>query len=335
MIKTEWISNLFDELCNAIQTDRRLPVYDVHMQPGSGESHVCEIRFWGLRLQKNSVDEWQLWCYIYFNKTETIYEGQLSNDIRIFKTLNEIKTWCSRPSSTEEVKNRFYAIYTDYHKYTWKILSSMANDNPVDCYEIWYMDFSPFDEYPWLRCESFNSYEGAHEFVFDELKKWGTNYGSDKISSFAYYFIYALSKKDKKGRALSVKRFRDDIKRQLCEVRQCEDSLIPVISDLCEQALDNIEDFTHINESFSVKNPLFCSEMCIALNSKAYEVEVSLKISDIPRFSSNYRFDNSAEVKAWLKKSRKTLASALLENITRSLYDYLKSATILKKAIRG
>lgn len=325
MIKIEWINSLFDELCEAIHADRRLPVFDVHMQTGSGDSHVSEIKLFGLRLQKNTVNEWQLWCYIYFNKTETIYEGQLSNDIRVFKNLNEIKTWCSRSSSAEEVKSRFYAVYTDYHECTWKIPSSMKNDDPVDCYEVWYMDFSPFDEYPWLRCECFYSYEEAHEFVFDELKKWKTSYGSDKIFSFAYYFIYALSKKDKKGRALSVKRFRDDIKRQLCEVRQCEDSLRPVISDLCEQALDIIAEFTHDNESFSVKNPLFCSEICIVHNSKAYEVKVSLKISDIPRFSSIYRFDNSDEVKDWLKKSRKTLASTLIENISLSLNDYLSN----------
>lgn len=318
-----WINSLFDKLCEAIHADRRLPVFDVHIQTGSGDSHVCEIRSLGLRLQKNAVNEWQLWCYIYFNKTETIYEGQLSNDIRVFKTLNEIKTWCSRPSSVEEVKNRFYAIFTDYHEYTWKILSSMKNDDPVDCYEVWYMDFSPFDEYPWLRCESFNSYEEAHEFVFDELKKWETNYGSDKISSFAYYFIYALSKKDKRCRALSVKRFSDDIKRQLCEVRQSEYSLKPVISDLCEQVLDNIEGDAHNNESFNVSSPLFCSEICIAHNSGAYEVKVSLKISDIPRFSSNYRFDDLFEVEDWLKKSRKTLASTLIENISLSLNDYL------------
>lgn len=282
------------------------------------EAHCPElkdVRTLGLRFQMNTEGQWQLWCFAYFNKTEKIHEGQLASSVKVFDTLEKACAWCTIPSSISEAEETAASVVKDYHDRMWDVENDMLDNSPITCYEVWYWEFSPFDEACIIW--SFSTYEEASQAVFNQLKTYDT-LPNRLVREFGSFFIYALSPKDQLARQKSVERYNAEIDMKCQLLRETEGEVVPVLVSLFDKAFAWVFNTRKGSyEKFHINDPKFESEIIIEENPEGYHVTANYKLKEDYYFKAERCFLFRSNLGIWLKDTKKMIMESLVEDLCR------------------
>ena len=284
---------------------------------------LADIQRIGLRLQMNEDNQWQLWCIVYFNKTDKIHEGQLCSGLRVFKTKVEVGLWCESESSSRKISEAVNQINEVYHRDMWDIEGSKPYNGPTTRYEVWYEDSSPWEE-PWRLCETCDTYEEASQFVFDELSKWSTTEDGG-IFEFASYFIYALSDVDVLLRIESIENYNARIEQYYREVRKNTVSIRKTICDVCLKALSKISKMRDGSRmDFTLSDSKFNVELKIHESSDEISASISFQLEGHNPYRVIIKRYRKSEIIDWLKECEIQWGQEIIDELCMEIEGLLR-----------